>query len=68
MWGLIKLAEMGGSCLCTFQIPYIVHGVIPTGSADLHIFFDILLESSRFLKMMLVCFSMHVTLATLTTE
>ena len=39
------------SFLCTLQSPYIVSGPVSTGFKDLRIYFDILLESNRFLKM-----------------
>ena len=54
----IKLAEMGGGgvgggqpsncCLWTLQFPYIIPGLVSAGFTNLHISFDILLESTRF--------------------
>ena len=38
-------------CLCTLQFPHIIPGLVPTGFTNLLISFDILLESTRFLKM-----------------
>ena len=44
-------------CLCTLQSPYRVPGLAPTGFTDLRYFFDILLKSTRFLKMVSIRFS-----------
>ena len=49
-----KIGENRGQsstcCLCTLIFPYI-SGLAPNGFTDLHVSLDILLESTRFLKM-----------------
>ena len=62
--GICKADEIGRNggqlstcCLCTLQFPYIMPGVVPTGFTVSSISFDILLESTRFLKMVSIRFS-----------
>ena len=43
--------------LCTLQFPYIIPGLVPTCFTNLHISFGILLEPTRFLKMVPMHFS-----------
>ena len=47
----LNAGQLFTSFLCTLQSPYIVSGPIATVFKDLHIYFDILLESNKFLKM-----------------
>ena len=49
---------------CSFsslQFPYIILGLVPTGFTNLRIFFHILLQSTRFLKMLSIRFSWLTT-------
>ena len=55
-----KFSRNGGQpsiyCLCTLQLPYIKPELVPTGFTDLSISFDVLLESTKFLKMVYTLF------------
>ena len=48
-------------CLWTLQSSYIVPGLVSTGFTGLHIYIDILLELSRFLRMVSIRFSWLTT-------
>ena len=47
--------------VCTLEFPYIIPGLVPTGFMNLRISFDILLESTSFLKMLPIRFSWLIT-------
>ena len=53
----LNLWQPSTSCLCTFKNPYIIPRLVPTGFTELHLSFDILLESTKFSKMGSVRFS-----------
>ena len=48
--------ESSTSGLCTMKIPYIVRRLLTTGFPDLRVSFEILLESTKLLKMVSVRF------------